>query len=447
MFLVETEGEKHPPWLPQPGVFGRTLANFQDRVIRLSSPTAKLTKSRFVETRPSRTRKLYQHHLERLETGPIKRNAAYLSTFVKAEKEDRSSKPDPVPRMINPRSPSYNIELGCYVLPAEHTLYRAINKLMGYTAIAKGLNLVERASVLRSHWDSFTRPVALVLDVSRFDQHVHEEALRYEHGFYKRLYNNDPFLSLLLEWQINNIGFADTADGVVRYTIRGKRMSGDMNTALGNVILMCAMIYTFIQMRRIRARILDDGDDCVCIVEQRDLRYFDTIQEYYKALGFKLKIESTHSRFEEITFCQTQPVFDGTRWVMCRRPTTTLDKDLISVRPLESETAWRNHATSLSFCGASLAGNLPVYWKFYSMLDLNGRVNLEHQKLRYVCKGLDPKTLEPTTAARVSFYLAFDITPDEQIQLENYYSNMQLAWQPAPHMNLLETDSLISELY
>jgi hypothetical protein len=50
-------------------------------------------------------------------------------------------------------------------------------------------------------------------------------------------------LAELLKWQLQNKGFARTIDGLIKYSVEGCRMSGDMNTALGNCTIMCALVY------------------------------------------------------------------------------------------------------------------------------------------------------------------------------------------------------------
>lgn len=40
-------------------------------------------------------------------------------------------------------------------------------------------------------------------------------------------------------------------------------------------------------------------------------------------------------------------------------------------------------------------------------------------------QGMDRVHSEPTVQARVSFYEAFGVTPDEQVYWENYYDNLK----------------------
>lgn len=68
------------------------------------------------------------------------------------------------------------------------------------------------------------------------------QALKWEHSIYNAMFRSDE-LAELLGWQLTNKGFARTTDGLIKYEVKGCRMSGDMNTALGNCMIMCALVY------------------------------------------------------------------------------------------------------------------------------------------------------------------------------------------------------------
>jgi hypothetical protein len=107
----------------------------------------------------------------------VQRQDSFLQAFVKAEAVNFTAKPDPAPRIIQPRNPRYNALVGRFIRPLEHRVYIAIGKLFGGPTVMKGYNAVGTASCLRDMWLEFTNPVALSLDASRFDQHVSREAL------------------------------------------------------------------------------------------------------------------------------------------------------------------------------------------------------------------------------------------------------------------------------
>jgi hypothetical protein len=284
--------------------------------------------------------------------------------------------------------------------------------------------------MLREAWLSMSRPIAVFLDASRFDQHVSKQALEWEHSVYNHMYQNDPVLQRLLSWQTINRGFINCEDGRVKYSVEGCRASGDMNTALGNVLLMCAMMHSFLRQFTQSHRLINDGDDCVVIVESSELdKVLANAKQWFLELGFTMKIEGYTDTFEKIDFCGSRPVYDGERWVMCRDPRVTLAKDLVSVRPIRDQVEWARQCTAIGECGLALAGNLPVFSSFYSMLDLG--VKTERQLLTgmdYLAQGMSGKRRPVHHEARLSFYQAFDLSPDEQTALEEHYDAMTLQY-------------------
>jgi hypothetical protein len=355
---------------------------------------------------------------------------------VKAEKVNFTSKPDPAPRVIQPRGPRYNVSVGVFLKPLEHLIYKSIAQVWGGTTVMKGHNAHSTAAELRVMWDSFRDPVAVGLDASRFDQHVSADALRWEHGIYLSCFAGSDRTELrrLLEWQVENKGFARASDGLVKYTVSGCRMSGDMNTALGNCLLMCAMVWEYCRLRGVQARLANNGDDCVVICERGDLGKFnDGLGQWFLEMGFNMKVEPAVDVFERIEFCQTQPVYDGERWVMCRKPSIVLAKDSVSLLPMtQGKTAYR-YCTAVGECGMSLAGGLPVLQEFYSALmrcgagaRFEGAVAQLESGFARLATGMHREYRLVSAEARYSFWLAFGILPDAQVAMEDYYQEVGL---------------------
>lgn len=380
--------------------------------------------------------RVYERAVQSLQVQGLTPQDAYISFFVKAEKADTSEKV-PVPRAIQPRSPRYNVEAGRYLKPIEHGVYEAINEMYGATVVCKGLNAVDRGSTLRRAWDSLRQPVAVFLDVSRFDQHVSVEALELEHTVYKRIYRGDRTLANLLKMQLRNMGFFRSGSKTLKYCVRGRRMSGDMNTAMGNVILMCLMMRHWITTSGVTATIADDGDDCCLFIERSDLDKINgpvPLVPFFLEMGFTLKVEGTTETFERIEFCQARPVFDGDRWVMVRG-LSSLDKDRHSVTPIVGEKAWRKHRGSVAACGLALAGNMPVFGEFYLALGRGtdyGRSDELVTGMDYLARGLTGGFVPPSEDSRVSFWLAFGVLPDEQRALEAFYRSVEVTYPVSP---------------
>ena len=122
---------------------------------------------------------------------------------------------------------------------------------------------------------------------------------------------------------------------------------------------------------------------------------------------------------------------------MVRDPRATLDKDLANVAPVTNQTDFDYLRGSIGLCGLALAGDVPVYCEFYNSL-CRGTWNPKFEKRReeqglrtgaeYLALGLHAKYQEPTVEARVSFWKAFGMTPDEQVALEDLYRGWRPIW-------------------
>jgi hypothetical protein len=320
VYLVQQDGVFTPPPKPQPDLFSARMQEFKSLLVKACTFTGgfhQIPKQEFVDCYRGRRRTLYQQAADSLDVRPISRRDAELKTFVKAEKINFTAKQDPAPRVIQPRDPRYNVEVGRYLKKVEHTIYDGIAKVMtrksslGWNVtVNKGMNAKETAALIVGKFSKYRRPVAIGLDASRFDQHVSSTALRWEHSVYSDLFK-DKYLDKLLGWQIHNIGRAYCADGKVKYEVNGCRMSGDMNTALGNCVLMCGMVYSYMQSKGIKYDLINNGDDCVLIFEKDHERKLDDLSSWFHDMGFTMKVEDPVYTIEEIEFCQTQPVFDG----------------------------------------------------------------------------------------------------------------------------------------
>jgi hypothetical protein len=388
---------------------------------------------------------VYRSASESLVTEPLTKKDSQLASFIKAEKVLRSK--DGAPRLIQPRSPRFNIELGCYLKPLEHDIYSAINTLFGGVTVAKGLNALERGERIREMWDSTLSPVCIGLDASRFDQHVSQEALRLEHSIYLAIYNQCPKLANLLSQQLINKGVVRTPDGTIRYTVRGMRASGDMNTALGNVLLMCLLIKGYSDSMNIPFKLLNDGDDCVIVVSSvYRQKFLDHVVKWFKEVGFTMKIEGIFTEFNQIEFCQSKPIFTGQGTVMVRNPHTAIHKDNVVLRPLLNQKEWDKARSAIAGCGLALSSGVPVMESFYLALGRSTsykRNEMKKSGMDYLADGMVYEPRKILARTRFEFEVAFDINPMEQRALEEHYRRIKPHYQVVP----VNTGSqLISEI-
>ncbi len=440
VFLVkEGNGFARPP-KPSRGVFSSQLqATAKQLDIKLKSlRAAPISHQSFVDRYSGRKKALYQRALNDIQNGTmdVERDAA-VKCFVKYEKTDFTLK-DQVPRVISPRDPKYNIRLGRYLAPLEKRIFHKIDQLYGHPTVLKGYDAVESARLIHEKWQQFKNPVAVGLDASRFDQHVSKDALRWEHERYLACFAHSKHrerLQKLLRLQLVNHVRGETPDGELEYTIHGTRMSGDMNTSLGNCLLMCSLVHAFSQKQGVRVQLANNGDDCVVFMEQSDYdRFMTPLPEWFLSMGFKMTVEPPSYSMEEIEFCQTRPVFDGEGWIMCRDPRTALVKDSIMLDRWVSEDVFKGWLDAVGTGGLALTARLPIFQEFYLCYQRSGKWRAKAQPLSWSMRHMIGKSKRTVgavhPAARASFYFAFGITPDEQLVLEDYYSGLSITSKP-----------------
>ena len=445
VFFVENDKkELEPAPKPLSGAFDR-LTWFRRKLHNIVGTHSSISPGQFLDFYTGRRRTIYEGAVKSLEGLSVQRRDAYLKTFVKAEKINTTKKPDPAPRVIQPRNVRYNVEVGRYLRRFEHYLYRGIDEIWNGPTIIKGYTVEQIGKIARDAWDSFVSPVAIGFDMKRFDQHVSSDALKWEHSVYLDASCHDSYLAELLEWQLVNKGVGYASDGMIKYKVDGCRMSGDMNTAMGNCLIACAITHDFFRSRGIRARLMNNGDDCVVICEKECAAVVKAdMVRHWRQFGFQCELECDAEIFEQIEFCQMRPVYDGEKYVMVRNPLVSLSKDSYSVGPWNGINHARKWVNAVGLCGLSLTGGIPVVQSYYNMMIRNTQSVNSSGILRDVsfASGFrelarlgNRKSGAISEDARFSFYLAFGITPDLQRAMESDYDAHTIEWGFVPQGN------------
>jgi len=392
---------------------------------RYASP---LTKDEFLRAYVGRRRTVYEEAYNSLVLKPLSVVDSFINYFMKVEKINFTAKPNPAPRGISPRKPRYHVQLGPFIKRIEHTVYRIIDKLYGSKTIMKGKNMKQRGQIILDHWNSFEDPVAIGLDASRFDQHVSKDALLWEHSIYKIFYPFSNFFRRLLAWQVTNKGYGYCKDGQLRFNIKGCRMSGDMNTALGNCLLMACMLHSFcVHAGLSKFRAVNDGDDCVLFMERKELHKIRNLARYFLEFGFTMKQEPPVDVLEKIEFCQARPIRTSlTECVMVRDTQVCFAKDSISTKPLTTMKLAKRWSRAIGLCGLSLTSGIPVAQEFYQA-HVRSAGNVKELKndptqdtgMFRLSEGMRHQKYAPVSQfARYSYWRAFGVEPAKQIALE-----------------------------
>jgi len=433
MYFCKVGGE----FLPAPPVHPTALAclsDFADKIVEHCRGTTLLTTDEVVETYKGRKRTIYERANESLRIGGVKRKHATSMSFVKVEKGNTSK----APRCIQPRKPEYNLSLGKYIKPLEHRIYRAIKKIYrdGPT-VMKGYTVKEVATIIQGKWNSFHDPVAIGLDATKFDMHVHATMLGWEHSIYQRIFQHCPELRKLLSWQMYNRGKGYCYDGKLRYKVKGKRFSGDMNTALGNCLIMCALIYAYAKSKGIPVKLVNNGDDCVVFMERiHEVNFGAGLSQWFLTRGFRMTVEAPVYDLARIEFCQMRPIRTKTGITMVRNIKTALEKDTMTTINVTSQIALQKWMHAVGECGLALCSGVPILQAFYQFYMRHGVAsNMAEDPtfctgMRMMRGDLVSKASEVTAESRLDVYVAWGITPDEQVALEKQFDAAVMDYSP-----------------
>lgn len=225
-------------------------------------------------------------------------------------------------------------------------------------------------------------------------------------------------------------------------------MSGDMNTSLGNCVLMCCMIRAYLLHIGVVAKLANNGDDCVVFMERCDLnRFMENLTDYFRQLGFNMVVEEPSLMFEQIEFCQSKPVYVGDAkgdYIMVRNPYLALAKDTYCLNNYNTEKMFRGWLQAVGEGGMSLAGGLPVWQSFYALYLRHGKewkpaVDGQSWGVKKMMKGVERKYGDIKPLTRASFYWAFNIDPAEQVAIEQHYDHLMV--------NTTIVDNVEQELY
>lgn len=387
----------------------------------------------WVNTLTGRKKARYESGLRglRAEPQPL-RKWSKTRMFVKWEKAFRkAAKSQPDCRAIQYRTAEYCVLLASFLKPMEHAIYELSGKgiLPKTRVIGKGLSLDARARLCVEKWRSFEDPVAISIDASRFDKHCSRPILEVEHEFYTILGGGDPLLKQLLSWQLDNVGYGPG----FMYKCSGRRMSGDINTALGNCVLMVLMVTC--ALRGLDIDLLDDGDDCLVFCEKRDLEEVRArLAENFREFGYKLTgLDNVATTIAEIEWCQSRIVFTQTGPKFVRDPTKVVNAGLSNSKFGHEPKFAANLLYTIGEAEMSLNAGVPILHEFSKMLFRSGKAPKKPMRLvtgsQHLLKYQREEKLATaiTDEARVSFSAAFGISIAQQLSFERQLSATTLS--------------------
>lgn len=355
-------------------------------------------------------RNAYLRAYERIKLYQFDRRWTYVKMFVKPDKYPVDAAMDKAPRAIQYRSPEYNLLVGKYLKPIEECFYN-MKSPGGFRFVAKGLNNVQRAELLQAQSATFQNPCYILLDHSAFDSTINETHLRETHKFYSK-FNRSQGLRLL-KYQINNKGFSKHG---IKYRIKGTRMSGDYDTALGNSFVNYVCLRSWLRINNVRGEILLDGDDSVVTIEKSSLARLNF--DHFAKCGFETKCEIVYE-IEEVEFCQSKYLpTDPPRF--SRNPWRALSRLNISIRDYHG-TGWARYQAGIGLGEMAVNQGVPILYEVGKKL-----ASLSHRPIfdseTYYKVSVESNPLPITPAVRDAYYRAWGITPTQQVAIESSYT-------------------------
>lgn len=364
-----------------------------------------------------RLKKRYQRAVDDLKIRDLDWTDSIVKAFVKREKWHPDTFAEKAPRFIMPRDPRYGVLLAKYTKPIEDKLF-LLKDQYGLRYFAKYYNARLRGECIQQKYAAVPNCGVFVIDASAFDAHVNEDQLRIEHAFYKKIFKNSRLLTKLLQWQLTNKIITENS---LRMLLKGVRMSGDMNTSLGNCLIVHLVLLALQRRNGYTFTWLDDGDDCIIFYDKRNSDLPEQTRNIFAEIGHILKIEMFES-LSDLVFCQ-QRLINGK---LVRHWHKVISTCFVSHKHYHSEKFAFPLMRTISQAELSLNAGIPVLQPYfeawleklsgYSFVDITF---LDESILRRVDKGFYGARSRPITLeARTQFEEAFGLPVNEQHRIE-----------------------------
>jgi hypothetical protein len=398
----------------------------------------------WINTLPRRKRVRYLEAVESLKTTPFDFvKDSQIKCFIKLEVIPR--KRDPKPRMIQYRTARYLVTLAKYLRPLEHVLYesKGVFSSDGVADFAKSHNMDKRAATIREKASRLKEPVAVGIDAASFDAHVSRPLLKAEHKFYTWMaraagwaHSDVALLTRILRMQLKNHVTGIFEEGMIKYVVDGNRMSGDLNTAAGNCILMAGMVKSILDRVIDKGKWVqyDDGDDDLLLVEKDSLGVLlKEIKSEFEEMGMDIKIESRADiggdRLEGVLFCQHRPVCLDGKWTMVPCHERCETRLMNGPRWHHSRDELRQYLGAQAVCRLQTLNACPVLGAMYQWAARNGDTSQaafdrvtegDYRKFPHTPV---PPPVEPSPGSRDSYARAYGVSPEEQVRLEQLWES------------------------
>ncbi|QKN22631.1 RNA-dependent RNA polymerase [Erysiphe necator associated tombus-like virus 9] len=369
-----------------------------------------------VDSYTGRKKRVYYRAMERVTTEPFDERWANVKMFVKPDKYPESQIRHKPPRAIQYRDPKYNIMMARYLKPFEEMFYPF--EYDGERQVAKGMTNYERAAHLVKLAGKYRNPLFIMLDHSKFDSCVRLEHLKFCHKVYKRAFKGSQILPWLLRKQLVNRGL--TKHGI-RYKVKGTRMSGDYDTALGNTLLNLACLRYF--FRKVKNSLFVDGDDSVAIIEKDQFDKLDFRE--WLSLGFNTEWSTTDD-LNQVEFCRSKILHTRVPR-MVRDPRRLLSNYTATVRYYPKKV-WHRYVKGQALGELSQSRGIPIVTPIMEKLaSVPGRPIMDPDTVWKFQNG-DDREVDITQEDREIFEDMWGIPANVQVAIEGWHPPDLKSW-------------------
>lgn len=437
----------------------KKLVKFSNELKGFLSIVAPLSRVSFADNYGGRKKERYLAASKLFEERGIIAKDFVIKCFIKYEKGFDQSK---IPRVISPAGDVALVEIGRHVRPHEHVIYEALNAMMGYTVVAKGLNYDQLATVRKEAWDSFEDPVAFDLDVEKLDASVLVYLLKWVHEIELACHTkqDQSYLRELLKQQLHTVGRGKARDGYFSYKVDGTLNSGSPNTSLVAILIVVGILYPILSQRK--ARLINMGDDCSLVLSKRNTRGLrKDLEKAFREHGMEITLSDPIREYCKTEFCKLVNLqYDRfTRSVKLPRAFSKETTLLLNLRVPHLIAGW---FVQVGKGGMATHGGIPVFHSYYNKMIEAGKKYLKgtalsgRQRKRANTiqpetsfndwsKGVSYKDSVITDGARVAFYEAFGVTPGDQTLIEHEITSLEIDFkEPGATYPLL---NLFSEVF
>jgi hypothetical protein len=432
-YYVCVDGVWAPPISPiDEDVFDRECGGFAYEIrcrVLINEPqiaSRPFTYEEFLNQVPSELIDVYTQAVESLTLDPINAND-FAASKAFGKSDPRLLSKNKCDRGICAVSPRANVEMGCYSRRIEDAVYHAIDQNFGRRTVMKGMTQTEVASAIRSAWDACPDPVAVKMDAVRCDQHFGLTAQKYFWRFFKLIWGEfDRHLNAMINWSMSGkirMVCEECIFAFVAYIL----FSGVIVTSMMAIVVFCAIADSFAYEYSLHFHLINLGDDNLFIMDRSELSCFlDAMPSYYARFGFRVEIEKVANSFYEIVFCQSQPIcLSPGVYTMVRVPSKAMARSCMTTR-VSNTTELNNWLYTVGMGGIALNTGVPIMQEYYTLFrDLGKGGRMDKSRIdrhsgmarNLLCNGMP---VDITADARESFYLAFDILPDDQYIREQF---------------------------